>query len=104
MDALAAHCGRPSISDADSELLQDSGEPLPALLAVFEKHDAIEGQFDEEAQGMMEVMPEPNAIIAVDIDRPDTVNHAFSRLGVGCAVLTGATKQLATMPDGADAD
>ncbi len=44
-------------------MLADCGEALPALLAVFEKNDAIEGQFDEESQGMLEVTPEPNLVI-----------------------------------------
>lgn len=92
LDDLAAQCKRPPLSDEDSELLQDCGEPLPTLLAVFEKHDAIEGQFDEEAQWMLEVSPEPNAIIAMNIHTAETINDAFTRLGACCSVITGATK------------
>ncbi|MBV8632620.1 MAG: hypothetical protein JOZ83_16960 [Silvibacterium sp.] len=36
------------------------GPPLPALLVVFEDHDAISACFDEESQHMLEVSSEPN--------------------------------------------
>lgn len=97
LDTLAAQCTRPPISDEDAELLEDCGEPLPSLLAVFEKHDAIEGQFDEEAQGMLEVTPEPNVIISIEACRPDTVTDAFRRLNAGFAILANATQLIQTI-------
>lgn len=99
LDTLAAQCKRPPISDEEAEVLQDCGEPLPALLAVFEKYDAIEGQFDEEAQGMLEVTPEPNAIIVLEIGRSCAVSNTFSRLGLGCAMLRNAVRALRVMMD-----
>jgi len=36
------------------------GPPLPALLVVFEDHDAIAACFDEESQHMLEVSSEPS--------------------------------------------
>jgi len=98
LDTLAAQSQRPPILDEDAELLQDCGEPLPALLAVFEKHDAIEGQFDEEAQGMLEVTPEPNAVIGIEARRPDTATDAFSRLSVALAILASANRLVKGMP------
>lgn len=98
LDAIAAQSQRPPILDEDAELLQDCGEPLPALLAVFKKSDAIEGQFDEEAQGMLEVTPEPNAIICVEARGPDTVSEALRQLSTACAILASATKLVQTMP------
>lgn len=98
LDTLAAQSSRPPLSGEDSESLQDCGEPLPSLLAVFEQHDAIEGQFDEEAQGMLEVAPEPNAIIRVEACGPDTVSEAFRRLSAACAILASATKLVQAMP------
>ncbi len=58
-----SRCPRPALGEEFRDDLIDCGEPLPALLAVFERHDAIEGSFDEESQGMLEVTPEPNVII-----------------------------------------
>ncbi len=70
----------------------DSNPPLPALLAVFEKHDAIEGCFDEEAQGMMECTPEPNVIIPLKIRNVEGVKAAFGIAEVVCDVLAQASR------------
>ncbi len=37
---------RPQVGDRAQERLADSNPPVPALVAVFNKHDAIEGCFD----------------------------------------------------------
>src|SRR5262249_356671 len=43
LSLAAERADRPKISAEALEPLMDSNPPLPALLAVFEKHDAIEG-------------------------------------------------------------
>src|SRR5205085_9542573 len=45
---------RPDIGEHAQSRLMDSNPPVPALVAVINKHDAIEGCFDEECQGMLE--------------------------------------------------
>lgn len=83
---------RPEIGAEASDRLADSNPPLPALLAVFEKQDAIEGCFDEEAQGMMECPPEPNVIIPLNIANVESVKMAFGIAEVVCDVLTRASR------------
>jgi hypothetical protein len=91
LDALSSQSPRREFDDALRDLLADCGEPLPALLMVFEKHDAIEGQFDEEAQGMLEVTPEPNTILPLDATGPEAVVNAFKALSTCCESLTKAS-------------
>jgi len=74
------------------------GEALPVLLAVFEKHDAIEGQFDEESQGMLEVTPEPNLIIRLNGEDVESVRDAFDRLAACCETLACARRLMKIMP------
>lgn len=83
---------RPDIGPEASERLADSNPPLPALLAVFEKQDAIEGCFDEEAQGMMECPPEPNVMIPLKIGLVEDVKAAFGTAEVVCDVLARASR------------
>lgn len=78
---------RPIVDEETRELLMDCGEPVPALLAVFEEHDAIEGAFDEESQGMLEVTPEPNLIIAFDGGCVPSISGVFARLEALCRTL-----------------
>ena len=99
LDALAETTRRPAVTDQTAELLQDCGDPLPALLAVFEKHDAVEGQFDEESQGMLEVAPEPNAIVAIHATEPTTVQTGFTNLAAGCAILERTARLLKALPE-----
>ena len=70
----------------------DSNPPLPSLLAVFQKHDAIEGCFDDESQGMLECTPEPNTIIPFRLTDPESVRSAFQTLEVVCETLAGASQ------------
>ena len=91
LDALSAQSPRPGFDDAIRDVLADCGEPLPVLLIVFEKHDSIEGQFDEEAQGMLEQTPEPNSIIALDSTEPERVREAFKTLSSCCESLARAS-------------
>ena len=60
---------------------------MPALVAVFEKHDAIEGCFDEESQGMLECPPEPNLIVPFLSGDIESVRAAFQTLEVAFNVF-----------------
>jgi len=92
LSAASRKAQRPEIGAEASDRLADSNPPLPALLAVFEKQDAVEGCFDEEAQGMMECPPEPNVIIPLKIAEVDSVKTAFGIAEVVCDVLTRASR------------
>ena len=81
---------RPDVGERAEAQLADSNPPVPALLAVFNKHDAIEGCFDEECQGMLECPPEPNIIIPFRANDENSVREALRLLGVVCAVLRQA--------------
>src|ERR1035438_10321340 len=65
---------RPELDDDIGQQLSDCNPALPCLLAVFAEGDSIAGCFDEDAQGMMEIEPEPNIIIPL-IPR---IRRAFS--------------------------
>jgi hypothetical protein len=87
----------PVIDDETRDLLSDCGEPVPALVAVFEEHDAIEGSFDEESQGMLEVTPEPNLIFSFDDANPRAISTAFAKLRSLCRTLGLAASLLDTL-------
>ena len=59
---------------------------------MFEKQDAIEGQFDEESQGMLEVSPEPNLILRLDSADEKSVRQAFDALATACETLASAAR------------
>jgi hypothetical protein len=84
----------PAIDDETRDLLSDCGEPVPALVAVFEEHDAIEGSFDEESQGMLEVTPEPNLILSLNGTHPRSISAAFAQLRSLCRTLLLAASLL----------
>jgi hypothetical protein len=84
----------PIIDDETRDLLSDCGEPVPAFVAVFKPNDAIEGAFDEEAQGMLEVTPEPNLILAFDGTQPRSISAAFAQLRSLCRTLLLAARLL----------
>jgi hypothetical protein len=77
--ATAAKSARPEVSEQAMERLADSNPPVPALVAVFEKHDAIEGCFNDEAQGMLECTPEPNVMCRSSFVTPRVFNRRFRR-------------------------
>jgi hypothetical protein len=87
LSAASRKGARPNITESAREPLMDSNPPVPALLAVFEKHDAIEGCFDEEAQGMLECAPEPNLIVPLQSGDAESVRAAFQTLEVACNVF-----------------
>lgn len=88
----------PEIDESLREVFLDHGDPLPALLAVFEAHDEIEGQFDEEAQGMLETPPEPNLIIPFNGEDTESAAGAFFALNTLCETLACASKLIQLMP------
>jgi hypothetical protein len=89
---------RPEIEEGARELFMDCGEPVPALLAVFERNDSIEGSFDEECQGMLELTPEPSLIVPFNGDSRESVVAAFAVLGTVANTLSCASKLMRIMP------
>jgi hypothetical protein len=72
---------------------------LPCLLALFAEADAVAACFDEEAQGMLEVTPEPNLIIPFDPTNTESVRDAFHVFRVACETIAAASKVIDLMPD-----
>ena len=95
---ISEQAKRPELTDEMREEMGDMNSPLPGLLAVFKSDDAIEGCFDEEAQTMMEVTPEPTLIIPLSADQPASVKAAFRTLGVVCDTLAAASRLIDRMP------
>jgi len=89
---------RPELTDEMREELCDTNPPLPSLLAVFTQDDAIEGCFDEDAQNMMEVTPEPSVIIPLNAHDPQSVRQAFHTFGVVCKTMAAASRLIDRMP------
>jgi hypothetical protein len=98
LDRLSNQSVRPEIGEDTRELLMDCGESVPALLAVFERNDAIEGCFDEGCQGMLELIPEPNLIIGFNGESADSAARAFEILSTVCAALACASKLMRILP------
>jgi len=98
LDHLSAQAEQPELGDDIRQELSDCNPPLPCLLAVFAEGDAIAGCFDEEAQGMMEVEPEPNIIIPFDPTDAETVQRTFHMLGVACQTIAQASRVIDLMP------
>ena len=98
LDHLSAQAKQPALDDDIGQQLSDCNPPLPCLLAVFAEGDAIAGCFDEEAEGMMEVTPEPNRIIPFDPTDKESVRGAFRVLGVACDTIAAASKLIDLMP------
>lgn len=88
---------RPNIGETAEARLMDSNPPVPALVAVFNKHDAVEGCFHEECQGMLECTPEPNVILPLLAEDGDSVREAFRLLGVVCDVLRQGARLITKM-------
>jgi len=53
------------------------GPPLPALLVIFEEHDAVAACFDEESQYMLEGSAEPAFCTAFRLDNPEECSAAM---------------------------
>jgi hypothetical protein len=98
LDHLSAQANRPELDDDIGQQLADCNPPLPCLLAVFAEGDAIAACFDEEAQGMMEVTPEPNLIIPFDPADTESLRDAFHVFGVACETIAAASRVIELMP------
>jgi len=98
LDRVSTQAERPEIDDDTGQKLSDCNPPLPCLLAVFAEGDAIAGCFDEEAQGMMEVEPEPNIIIPFDPTDTASVQRTFRTFGVACQTIAAASRLIDLMP------
>jgi hypothetical protein len=98
LDRLSCQAERPVVDEEVSASLIDCGEALPSLLAVFERHDVIEGCFDEDAQGMLELIPEPNLILRLNGEDEQSVREAFKILAILCETLVCASQLMKMMP------
>ena len=98
LDRVSAQAKRPELGDDIGGQLSDCNPPLPCLLAQFAEADSIAAAFDEEADGMLEVTPEPNLIIPFDPASTDSVHDAFHVLGVACETIAAASKLIDLMP------
>jgi len=98
LDRVSAQAKRPEIDDDIGEQLSDCNPPLPCLLALFTEGDSVGAAFDAEADGMLEVTPEPNLIIPFDPASTDSVHDAFHVLGVACETIAVASKLIDLMP------
>jgi hypothetical protein len=100
--ALETESSRVQPPELDPEIrdqLHDTNPPLPALLIVFRKHDAIEAAFDAEADGMLEVSPEPNLILPVRIDDFGYARDSFYKLGCFLKALSRASELMKLLPE-----
>jgi hypothetical protein len=97
LNTISQKGARPGIGERAEARLSDANPPVPALVAVFKKHDAIEGCFDDECQGMLECTPEPNVILPFRSEDPASVQETFRLLGVVCDVLRQASSLITAM-------
>ena len=99
LSAASLAAKRPGMGEFAEAQLIDANPPVPALVAVFEQHDAVEGCFDGESQGMLECPPEPNVILPCRVADADSVGEAFRLLGVICGTLRQGARLMTTMMD-----
>jgi hypothetical protein len=92
LDHVSAEAKRPEISEDVGQQLSDCNPPLPCLLALFAEGDGVEACFTEEADGMLEVTPEPNLIIPFDPTHTGSVRDAFQVFGVACETIAAASR------------
>jgi hypothetical protein len=88
----------PELEPEIRDQLHDTNPPLPTLLIVFRKRDAIEAAFDAEAEGMMEVSPEPNLIIPVRTDDFGYARDSFYKLSCFLKTLSRASELMNLLP------
>jgi hypothetical protein len=98
LDRLSTQAKRPELGDDIGQQLSDCNPPLPCLLALFAEADAVAACFDEEAQGMLEVTPEPNLIIPFDPADTRSVRDAFHVFGVACETIAAGSRLIDLMP------
>jgi hypothetical protein len=98
LDHVSRQAERPELDDDIGQQLSDCNPALPCLLAVFAEGDSIAGCFDEDAQGMMEVEPEPNIIMPFDPTDTASVQRTFQTFGVACQTIAAASRVIDLMP------
>jgi hypothetical protein len=98
LDRVSAQAKRPEMSEDVGQQLSDCNPPLPCLLALFAEGDGVEACFTEEADGMLEVTPEPNLIIPFDPTNTESVRHAFHVFGVACETIAAASRLIDITP------
>ena len=98
LERLSARAKRPELGDDISQQLSDCNPPLPCLLSIFAEADSVAACFDEDAQGMLEVTPEPNLIIPFDPAEAESVRDAFHVFGVACETIAAASRLIDLMP------
>ena len=98
LDHHSAQAERPDLDDDIREQFSDCNPPLPCLLAIFAEADGISASFDEEAQGMMEVEPEPYIIMPFDPTDMESVQRTFHTFGVACQTIAAASHLIDLMP------
>jgi hypothetical protein len=98
LDRLSAQAKRPELGDDIGQQLSDCNPALPCLLALFAEADSVGAAFDEEAQGMLEVTPEPNLIIPFNPVDTESVRDAFYVFGVACETIAAASRLIDLMP------
>jgi len=98
LERVSAQVKRPELDDAIGQQLSDCNPPLPCLLAIFTEADSVAACFDEDAQGMLEVTPEPNLIIPFDPTNSEAVRDAFHVFGVACGTIAAAGRLIDLMP------
>jgi len=98
LDRVSAQAKRPELGEDIGQQLSDCNPPLPCLLALFAEGDGVEACFTEEADGMLEVTPEPNLIIPFDPTHAGSVRDAFRTFGVASETIAAASKVIDLMP------
>jgi hypothetical protein len=98
LERLSGQAERPELGDDVGQQLSDCNPPLPCLLAILAEADSVSAAFDEEAQGMLEVTPEPNLIIPFDPADDESVRAAFHVFGVACETIAAASRLIDLMP------
>jgi hypothetical protein len=97
LDHISAQANRLELGEGIGQQLSDCNPPLPCLLALFAEGDSIEACFNEEADGMLEVTPEPNLIIPFDPTHTESVRDAFHVFGVTCETIAAASRLIDLM-------
>jgi hypothetical protein len=98
LERVSAQAKRPEVSEDIGQQLSDCNPPLPCLLAIFTEADSVAACFDEEAQGMLEVTPEPDLIIPFEPAHTESVRDAFYVFGVVCETIAAASRLIDLMP------
>ena len=98
LSRLSERAERPELTEEMREQMYDSNPALPGLLAVFSPDDAVDGCFEDEAQTMMEVTPEPTVMLPFNADDPATIESTFQTFGVVCETLAAVSRLIDQMP------